>query len=118
MQVHRRRFLGSLAGSAALLTGQHTARTGLWHVIGQHYHYPLGRIREPVYADNLPRESERIDHVEVPLALKASWWQRAGCARLPHRMFALRPILGHLLYRGQAPAGGCQRSKRIQRDTM
>ena len=42
---------------AALLTGQHTARTGLWHVIGQHYHYPLGRIREPVYADNLPRET-------------------------------------------------------------
>ena len=42
---------------AALLTGQHTARTRLWHVIGQHYHYPLGRIHEPVYADNLPRET-------------------------------------------------------------
>jgi len=42
---------------AALLTGQHTARTSLWHVIGQHYHYPFGRMREPVYADNLPRET-------------------------------------------------------------
>lgn len=40
---------------AALLTGQHPARTGLWHVIGQHYRYPWGRMREPEYADNLPR---------------------------------------------------------------
>ena len=42
---------------AALLTGQHTARNRLWHVIGNHYNYPMARMREPVYADNLPRET-------------------------------------------------------------
>jgi uncharacterized sulfatase len=42
---------------AALLTGQHTARNKLWHVIGNHYHYPQARVKEPVYADNLPRET-------------------------------------------------------------
>jgi uncharacterized sulfatase len=45
---------------AALLTGQHGARTRLWHVIGNHYHYPWGRVREPVYADDLPRETFTI----------------------------------------------------------
>lgn len=42
---------------ASLLTGQHTARNRMWHVIGSHYHYPWGRVREPVYADDLPRET-------------------------------------------------------------
>jgi arylsulfatase A len=42
---------------AALLTGQHGARTRMWHVIGNHYHYPWARMREPEYADDLPRET-------------------------------------------------------------
>ena len=42
---------------AALLTGQHAPRTRMWHVIGNHYHYPWARLREPVYADDLPRDT-------------------------------------------------------------
>jgi len=41
---------------AALLTGQHTARTGLWHVIGW-YGYPWAPLREPAFAETLPRET-------------------------------------------------------------
>jgi len=41
---------------AALLTGQHTARNRLWHVIGW-YGYPWARVREPAYAETLPRET-------------------------------------------------------------
>jgi arylsulfatase A len=41
---------------AALLTGQHTARNGLWHVLGW-YGYPWARVREPAFAETLPRET-------------------------------------------------------------
>ena len=41
---------------AALLTGQHTARNRLWHVVGW-YGYPWARVREPAYAETLPRET-------------------------------------------------------------
>jgi arylsulfatase A-like enzyme len=41
---------------AALLTGQHTARNGLWHVIGW-YGYPWAPLREPAFAETLPRET-------------------------------------------------------------
>lgn len=41
---------------AALLTGQHTARNRMWHVIGW-YGYPWARVREPAYALTLPRET-------------------------------------------------------------
>lgn len=41
---------------AALLTGQHTARNGMWHVIPW-YGTPYGRIREPAFRENLPREA-------------------------------------------------------------
>lgn len=39
---------------AALLTGQHTARNGMWHVIGW-YGYPWAPVAEPRYVENLPR---------------------------------------------------------------
>ena len=41
---------------AALLTGQHTARNGMWHVIPG-YGTPFGRVREPAFRENLPREA-------------------------------------------------------------
>lgn len=39
---------------AALLTGQHTARNGMWHVISW-YGTPHGRVRETPFRENLPR---------------------------------------------------------------
>jgi arylsulfatase A len=39
---------------ASLLTGQHTARNGLWHVIGW-YGYPWAPVAEPPFAEQLPR---------------------------------------------------------------
>ena len=41
---------------AALLTGQHTARNGMWHVIPW-YGTPHGRLREPAFRENLSRET-------------------------------------------------------------
>ena len=41
---------------AALLTGQHTARNGMWHVIPW-YGTPWAPVVEPSYAETLPRES-------------------------------------------------------------
>lgn len=41
---------------AALLTGQHTARNGMWHVIGW-YGYPWARLAEPPFVESLPRET-------------------------------------------------------------
>jgi arylsulfatase A len=41
---------------AALLTGQHTARNRMWHVIGW-YGYPWAPLREPAFAETLPRET-------------------------------------------------------------
>jgi len=40
---------------AALLTGQHTARNGMWHVIGW-YGYPWARVAEPPFREQLPRD--------------------------------------------------------------
>ncbi len=45
---------------AALLTGQHTARNGMWHVIGRWYGYPWARVAEPSFVENLPRDSPTI----------------------------------------------------------
>ncbi len=39
---------------AALLTGQHTARNGMWHVIGW-YGTPWAPVREPLFRENLDR---------------------------------------------------------------
>lgn len=39
---------------ATLLTGQYTARHGLWHVISW-YGYPWARMTEPSFSENLPR---------------------------------------------------------------
>ena len=41
---------------AALLTGQHTARNRMWHVI-PYYDFPYARLKEPKYVENLPRET-------------------------------------------------------------
>lgn len=41
---------------ATLLTGQHTARNGMWHVIPW-YGYPWAPVREPAYVENLPRDA-------------------------------------------------------------
>ncbi|MHB8899187.1 MAG: sulfatase [Thermoguttaceae bacterium] len=41
---------------AALLTGQHTARIRMWHVIPG-YGYPYARLQEPRYNRGLPRDS-------------------------------------------------------------
>jgi arylsulfatase A-like enzyme len=40
---------------AALLTGQHTARNGMWHVIPW-YGLPWARTQEPAFREQLPRE--------------------------------------------------------------
>ena len=41
---------------AAFLTGQHTARNGMWHVIPW-YGTPWAPVREPAFVESLPRES-------------------------------------------------------------
>ena len=51
---------------AALLTGQHTARNHLWHVIPW-YGTPWAPVREPAYAEQLPR-----DTFTFPKALRAA----------------------------------------------
>jgi len=58
---------------AALLTGQHTARTGLWHVIGW-YGYPWARVAEPAFREQLPR-----DWPTLPKVLRQSGY-RTGMA--------------------------------------
>ena len=44
---------------AALLTGQHTARNGMWHVI-PFYNFPWARLAEPKYVENLPRQTPTL----------------------------------------------------------
>lgn len=44
---------------ATLLTGQYTARHGLWHVLSW-YGYPWARMTEPMFAENYPRETFTI----------------------------------------------------------
>ncbi|MEM7014599.1 MAG: sulfatase [Verrucomicrobiota bacterium] len=44
---------------ATLLTGQYTARHGLWHVLSW-YGYPRARMTEPMFAENFPRETFTI----------------------------------------------------------
>ncbi len=56
---------------AALLTGQHTARNGMWHVIGPYY-YPYARVQEPIFVENLPRET-----FTMAKALKACGYKTA-----------------------------------------
>lgn len=54
---------------AALLTGQHTARNGMWHVIPW-YGSPWARLTEPAYREQLPREMPNL-----PKSLKAAGYQ-------------------------------------------
>ena len=51
---------------AALLTGQHTARNRMWHVIGW-YGTPWARVREPAFRENLER-----DAFTLPKGLRAA----------------------------------------------
>lgn len=44
---------------ASLLTGQHTARNGMWHVIPR-YHYPFAQVLEPRFVEHLPRETHTL----------------------------------------------------------
>ena len=58
---------------AALLSGQHSARNGMWHVIGW-YGSPWARVTEPAYREQLPRELPTL-----PKALRAAGY-RTGMA--------------------------------------
>lgn len=51
---------------ASLFTGQHTARHGMWHVIGW-YGYPWARVAEPAFVEQLPR-----DAFTLPKGLRAA----------------------------------------------
>lgn len=44
---------------ASLLTGQHTARLRMWHVVGR-YGFPFARMHEPPYRQNLPAETYTV----------------------------------------------------------
>lgn len=53
---------------AALFTGQHTARSGMWHVLANPwYGYPWAPVGEPAYRDALPR-----DWFTLPKGLRAA----------------------------------------------
>jgi uncharacterized sulfatase len=60
---------------ASLLTGQHTARNRMWHVI-PFYNYPWARLREPEYSVNLPREA-----MTLPKSLKAAGYATGICGK-------------------------------------
>jgi uncharacterized sulfatase len=51
---------------ASLLSGQHTARNGMWHVIGW-YGSPWARVSEPAFREQFPR-----DMPNLPKALRAA----------------------------------------------
>lgn len=46
---------------AALLTGMHTARNGMWHVIAW-YGSPWARVAEPPFVEQLPPQQCRLTH--------------------------------------------------------
>lgn len=54
---------------AALLTGQHTARNGMWHVIPW-YGSPWARVAEPMFREQLPR-----DMTTLPKALRTAGYK-------------------------------------------
>src|SRR5436190_14705052 len=58
---------------AALLSGQHTARNGMWHVIPW-YGLPWARVAEPAYREQFPREA-----FNLPKGLRAAGY-RTGTA--------------------------------------
>ncbi|MDX1284019.1 MAG: sulfatase-like hydrolase/transferase, partial [Draconibacterium sp.] len=47
---------------ASLLTGQHTARNKMWHVV-PFYGFPNAKMKEPEYLENLPHESYTLAEV-------------------------------------------------------
>ncbi len=58
---------------ASLLSGQHTARNGMWHVIPW-YGLPWARVAEPAYREQFPREA-----FNLPKGLRAAGY-RTGMA--------------------------------------
>ena len=54
---------------AALLTGQHTARNGMWHVLPW-YGSPWARVAEPAFREQMPRE-----RMNLPKALHAAGYK-------------------------------------------
>ena len=47
---------------ASLLTGQHTARNKMWHVV-PYYDFPNAKMQEPEYLEDLPRQSYTLGEV-------------------------------------------------------
>lgn len=71
---------------ASLLTGQHTARLRMWHVISR-YGYPYARMKEPPYRENLPHETvtiaEALRNNGYKTALMGKWHLSAWDSRHP-----------------------------------
>ena len=72
---------------AALLTGEHTARNRMWHVVGR-YGFPWARMKEPPYRENLPRESytiaEALRDNGYKTALLGKWHLSTWSSRFPN----------------------------------
>ncbi len=71
---------------ASLLTGQHTARTRFWHVVGR-YGYPYMRLDEPPYEENLSREAytlaEMMQDNGYRTAINGKWHLHTWGSRYP-----------------------------------
>ncbi|MCF8227131.1 MAG: sulfatase-like hydrolase/transferase [Bacteroidales bacterium] len=71
---------------ASLLTGQHTARTRFWHVVGR-YGYPYMRMDEPPYNENLSREAytmaEMLQDNGYRTAINGKWHLHTWNSRYP-----------------------------------
>lgn len=66
---------------AALLTGQSTARTNMWHVVGN-YGYPWAPLLEPEHVDNLPRDlptvARQLQQADYDTAIFGKWHLNRG----------------------------------------
>ena len=62
---------------ASLLTGQHTARNGMWHVIGRWYGYPWAKVSEPSFVQNLSPQTynlaKGLKQVGYKTAIAGKW---------------------------------------------
>ena len=71
---------------ASLLTGQHTARLRMWHVVGR-YGFPYARMKEPPYRENLPAETytlaEALRDDGYRTALLGKWHLSTWSKRFP-----------------------------------